>query len=576
MTKKHLPYNRIINCHTHVFTGDHVPPYIAKTFLPWPFYYLVSVNLIVSAFRFYYGQLKSYRFGTLGKLAAKRLYIFKMFIARSKILSILVFMIGLFLSLQVFFIIAGWLSVVESPSGSLSVFLKEIENWLIDRHLLYSGATPAVAVVFVFLFLLFYKAGRNLVFFVLKRIWSFLGILPGKKTKELASRYINIGRFAAYQGQSGIFTKLQDQYPVGTGFVVLPMDMGYMDAGKSKEDYATQMAKLSKIKESKPDAVFPFVFADPRRMVEEGAKQFDYKVVANQVVLEPCFIKDYIEGEQFSGFKIYPALGYYPFDEVLLPLWKFAADKGLPIMTHCIRGTIFYRGTKKKEWDYHPVFTQADEKTPLMLGQIKNSEFINNFTHPLNFLCLLDEFFLAKLVGRAKDKRIRDLFGYDEKAKTIQHNLSHLKVCFGHFGGDDEWTKFLESDRDQYCNALVKYPNIGIRFRTNTKGLPKPGKIEQLWKYTDWYSIICSMMLQYDNVYADLSYIIHNNAIQPLLRQTLLNPLLREKVLFGTDFYVVRNHKSEKNMLAESLEHLCDADFKQIAVCNPAHFLYHT
>ena len=146
------------------------------------------------------------------------------------------------------------------------------------------------------------------------------------------------------------------------------------------------------------------------------------------------------------------------------------------------------------------------------------------------------------------------------------------QVVYGHFGGEDESEKFLESDRDQYSSALVKYSAVGIHFRTDNKGEDRPGKIEQLWKNTDLYSMICSMILQYYNVYADLSYIIHDNAIQPLLRQTLLNPLLRGKVLFGTDFYVVRNHQSEENILAESLEHLCEADFKQIAVCNPAQF----
>ena len=41
--------------------------------------------------------------------------------------------------------------------------------------------------------------------------------------------------------------------------------------------------------------------------------------------------------------------------------------------------------------------------------------------------------------------------------------------------------------------------------------------------------------------------------ILPLLRQTLRHPRLRKQVLFGTDFYVVRNHKSDKNMLADMM-----------------------
>src|SRR5690606_31702343 len=136
----------------------------------------------------------------------------------------------------------------------------------------------------------------------------------------------------------------------------------------------------------------------------------------------------------------------------------------------------------------------------------------------------LDPEMLVKLVARAKDKKIWEVFGYDPKTGNMSQNLSHLKLCFGHFGGDDEWSRFLESDRDNYSNQIIKYPMRGISFTTDDHGKPTRGKLEQLWKYTDWYSIICSIMLQYDNVYGDLSYIIHNTEIQPLLKQTLMNP----------------------------------------------------
>ncbi|MBK9961224.1 MAG: hypothetical protein IPP06_07755 [Saprospiraceae bacterium] len=59
-------------------------------------------------------------------------------------------------------------------------------------------------------------------------------------------------------------------------------------------------------------------------------------------------VKEYIEINKLNGFKIYPALGYYPFDEELLLLWKYAADHQIPIMTHVIKGTVFYRDRKNK------------------------------------------------------------------------------------------------------------------------------------------------------------------------------------------------------------------------------------
>jgi hypothetical protein len=43
--------------------------------------------------------------------------------------------------------------------------------------------------------------------------------------------------------------------------------------------------------------------------------------------------------------------------------------------------------------------------------------------------------------------------------------------------------------------------------------------------------------------------------------------------LYGTDFYVVRNHKSDKNMLADMMGGLDEKDFDQIASTNPRKFL---
>jgi predicted TIM-barrel fold metal-dependent hydrolase len=81
-------------------------------------------------------------------------------------------------------------------------------------------------------------------------------------------------------------------------------------------------------------------------------------------------------------------------------------------------------------------------------------------------------------------------------------------------------------------------------------------------------------MLQKPNVYADISYILHGDqAILPLLKQTLANEQLKTKVLYGTDFFVVRNHKSDKNILADMLGGLSEDEFDLIARKNPASFL---
>jgi predicted TIM-barrel fold metal-dependent hydrolase len=575
------PKRPVINCHTHIFTGGHVPPYLAKAFVPWPFFYLFPVSKFVALFRWWFKGPYTWQFKPWYKNTKESFYKIKILAKRYWVIGVLAFIIGTWLFLHTIFFVNDWLSLFAEPNKTLKEQSSGIREWMNTYNLLWTPDGNFGKVVLVFFFLLFFQTGRNLFFFLLKKTWSFLGVLPGPKTKELAGRYLNIGRFAFYQQQAKVFGRLRNQYPEGTGFVILPMDMEYMDAGKLKagSHYRDQMAELKVIKQDDDyrDRFFPFVFADPRRIRKEGPSQFAYRIEGGTIKLEKCFIQEYIEDAKFNGFKIYPALGYYPFDEALLPLWKYAAENEIPILSHCIRGTIFYRGTKETQWDAHPVFNQADGKgeyVKLKLLETENKDFCNNFTHPLNYLCLLEETLLRQLVGKATDQRIRDMFGYTDKETPMTSDLSKLKLCFGHFGGDDEWNRFLEYDRDNYSSQLVKYPTHGITFLTDNQGKPSPGKPEQLWKFGDWYSIICSLMLQCDNVYADLSYILHSPSIQPLLKHTLSNNDLRKRVLFGTDFYVVRNHKSEKNMLADMIDGLTEEEFEQIARTNPRDFLY--
>jgi len=309
---------------------------------------------------------------------------------------------------------------------------------------------------------------------------------------------------------------------------------------------------------------------------------FSYQAGATgQVLLDDCDLRDYIETHNFSGFKIYPALGYYPFHEDLLPVWKYAVDHDLPVLTHCIRGTIFYRGAKKNEWNKHPVFQEnvAGDNKPLLLNQTRNQDFCNNFTHPLNYLCLLKEPLLRILVARANPK-VQQLFGFQDAQTPLLYNLNNLKLCFGHYGGEDEWLKYFETDRDQYTPALIKYANgIDFMFSKSSNGFSHD-KIAQIWKSTDWYSIISSLILQHPNVYADISYTLHDPVIWPLLRHSLERQALpgetrrlADGVLYGTDFYVVRNHKSEKQLFAELEANLDPAQVDIVARINPARFV---
>ena len=560
----------IINCHSHIFTGDHVPPWLAKTFLVWPLYRLLPVSAIVGLFRWWFkeGGVNDFFYGDTWKGIVKALYKTRMFLSRNAIFAIVSPLVGLYVTINVFFFLYNIITGIFKAPAEHSKEIGGIEGFLIKWKIIFQHPNIPLMLLYIVLILLFYQWGRNLIIFIFNQFWKFLALLPSKATVDLLRRYILIGRFSRYKNQSGIYSKLCGQYPVGSGFVLLPMDMAFLEAGKPPADISSQMQDLVNLKKSHEATCFPFVFAHPERMGDKT--YFDYTVSEDGEVslVKGCLLQQLLEDCEFSGIKIYPALGYYPFDEALLPLWKYAVQRNLPITTHCIKGVIYYRGAKKKEWDNHPIFN-------IFLGQRDNAAFTLNFTHPMNFLCLLDEGLLRKKVA-VSGAAVQRIFGYTDCDTPMKRNLAGLKVCFAHFGGDDQWKKFLDRDRDIYSSMLVTYPKTGVDFLHRQGVVPAvlaPGKPEQIWNECDWYTIIYSIMLQYTNTYADVSYILHNTDNTPLLKRTLRNEVLRPRVLYGTDFYVVRNYKSDKEMLTDLMDDLDEGDFDQIARYNPRTFL---
>jgi hypothetical protein len=572
----------IINCHTHIFIGDNVPPYLAKKYLIWLFYLLLNVSFLIRINRFWFLNKRSpYKIkftGTYKNYQRKKLLI-NNFIERNFITKYLFIFVRIIVTAHC---VLYLLQLVKYKLDYEFIFPKigSVIDFSIKNLPFFNPSSLLIKFIIVVLATIYIGYVRKIFVFILKQTKTFFSGLLNSNFLVLLSRYLNIGRFANYKSSSSIFEKLSNQYPEGSRLIVLPMDMEFMEAGKlnSEGSFKKQMNSLYELKNSPTFGKYiePFLFVDPRRTQVEGQPFFKWKNANNGIAeLESCFVKDYLETKNFSGIKIYPALGYYPFEEVLLPLWKYAADHQIPIMTHCIRGTIFYRGEKKKEWNYHTVFKEVikkDDYKDLLLPQTKNVDFSTNFTHPLNYLCLVEEQLLRVLVSKCSTE-IKILFGFTNCETKMSYDLSHLKICFGHYGGDDEWRNYFEKDRDVYGSQLNKKPTHGITFIKGDTLNESYGVLENIWKFADWYSIISSMILQYDNLYADISYIIHERDIFPLLKQTLKNDKLKVKVLFGTDFYVVRNHNSEKELFSNAVALLNEQEFDFIARENPLNYL---
>ncbi|MBI3510248.1 MAG: amidohydrolase family protein [Bacteroidetes bacterium] len=315
-------------------------------------------------------------------------------------------------------------------------------------------------------------------------------------------KYERVAKFAEIglgKSQEVIFNQLRDYYK-GWGdvrFVILPMDMEQMGAGKPLSNYNTQLDEIIRLraKDNFANILLPFLFVDPRRREFQNGND-----ILN-------WVKPYFERSGFVGLKMYPALGYYPFDERLDELYLWASDHNVPVTYHCIDGVIHYRG--KLNGFPPPRFPNEFHN----LKETDPAKYQWNFTEPFNY------------------KKVLELF-------------PNLKINLAHYGGEDK---------------------IVPRAR--------------------WYTTVREMVAGNNNVYTDVSFSLNDTRIFKTIHDDINdanNKLLGDKILFGTDFFVVEKNKDEAFLRDELKQALMNMDatnnisvssFDRIASTNPSKFL---
>lgn len=371
----------------------------------------------------------------------------------------------------------------------------------------------------------------------------------------MALRYMNFAIYGKEKGQIDVLKKIQKYYPDNTGFVCLTMDMDYMGAGLPKTSFEDQLEDLQGIKRngSWKDKVYPFIFTDPRRVEaihprEKKVNETRLKKTHKDFTGAPFVdvFKKYIESGVYQGIKIYPALGYYPFDKRMKPIYDFAVKNSVPIMTHCTIGAVHFKYCLEENERFHPFLKKT-------LPNKKPGDFQEYFTHPLNFECLLNPDILKKEWGENTP------------------NYHELKICLGHWGTCEDWHSYLDDawNEMEERKSNSNWPSLRLSEWHTEKGLVK--------KNYSWFTVICDLMRKYPNVYADISYTLHDETLLPLLKMILeADPLVRKKVLFGTDFYLVSKAKSERSFSIHVRAALGEELFEQIAVTNAEAYLSNT
>lgn len=317
--------------------------------------------------------------------------------------------------------------------------------------------------------------------------------------------------------QEEIFNEMRGYYPEKCRFVLLSMDMEHMAAGKPAVSFRDQLNELADLKQKYRETIYPFIHADPR----------------NPEVTQ--MVKYFITEKGFSGIKLYPALGYYPFDHRLFDVYRFALEKNLPVISHCSKGPVYYRGNYTEAMKQHPI-------TGLRFTERSCSQLSWHFTDPKNFGYLMDRVELQKYLDRN---------GLGGEAS----DFSGLKVSMGHFGGDREINNYLEKPWDFINNR----------------------------SYDDndnWFSTILDLIRKYDNFYADISYTWEDPSFNSLLKVILEESRATQemkifrRILYGTDYFLVTREMRERQYALTIRAFLGEENFRQIALTNPEEFLF--
>lgn len=237
-------------------------------------------------------------------------------------------------------------------------------------------------------------------FFVISKL---LNNLNPFSDKDVLDRYIKFASTGRMDSQEKIFLQCKKYYPKETSFAVLPMDMAFMGAGKVPREYTDQLDELAALKKKYPQLI-PFVHIDPRR---HGFFRL---------------LKHYVEQHGFGGVKIYPSLGYFPYDERLMPLYEYCEANGLPVTSHCS--------------PYNPVHFKG-KKSELV-------QLLKESASPIN------------IKGMSR-KDMCALFTYPGNWKLVLERFPKLKLYLAHFGSAYYWEKFLtEPDNEHNWFSIIK------------------------------------------------------------------------------------------------------------------------
>ena len=208
--------------------------------------------------------------------------------------------------------------------------------------------------------------------------------------------------------QEAIFLHMANNYPVDTQFVILPMDMAYMGAGKCRP-YHIQLQELNELRAKNQNKILPFLMVDHRN--------------PNMNLL----VDQYLYGCKWNGVKFYPPLGTFPQAQEYDYVYTRCVELDKPVMAHCTYSNAVHFKGKEKE-----LAVLLGDKYDKKHTRKQNCD---KFTNPMNW-------------------------------KEVAEKYPTLRICLAHWGGSSEWDKWYKNPKDEnnlvniIKKLLVEHKNI--------------------------------------------------------------------------------------------------------------------
>jgi len=302
-------------------------------------------------------------------------------------------------------------------------------------------------------------------------------------------------------------------------FIVnLMMDMERGISGKIEVNFDKQIRELMTLRKLSHEAnylggsnrtydykktILPFLAVDPNN--PNLLKHFLSAFTENLNLTDNSALD---ENQLFFGVKVYPTLGYMPYDPTLMKIFKICAEKNIPVTTHC--GGI---RTRANHWKFELGDFRKQAGQQYVEREIRTKkEFKNYFVYPKHWEPVLKE-------------------------------IPNLKLNLAHIADGDDWDSFVGGDRNP-GNMVVQ-------------------SLEMIRKNS--------------NVYADISYSLYNEKYQRAIHAMMKETDYREKILFGSDYFLVELEKGSLIDFIKKTKHTFrhDSDLWRLLTCkNPYDFLF--